>query len=224
MKRLVFLVFALFVAACGGNGGGTNNSIAVTPTDMGCLNGSTTCNTAAYGTYGNGWTTYNLPYGNVAYNYSTYFNQYGLCGCPVGYTPAYNGTMGLGCVSSQYLQPYFNTAIYMNFGGSAYGYGYGGAYGASINLPQVSNIPGAANQGTCARNVTQSCLINQAGSCGVGATCQQVIAGSGLGVCVNPAQVAQPYQPVYPGGYQTSYPVNYYNPGVGVYGNVYWHW
>ncbi|QDK38938.1 hypothetical protein [Bdellovibrio sp. NC01] len=186
MKRLVFFIFALFVAACGSNGGGGGNTtVAVTPTDMRCINGSATCNTTAYGNYA-GWTTYSMPYGNTVYNYTNYFNQYGFCGCPSGYSPSYNGTMGLGCISNQFLQPVYNYAVFMVFGAGSYTSWGGG--GATINIPQVSNIPGSPNTGTCARNVTQSCLLDQANSCGVGATCRQVIGGSNLGVCTNPYQ------------------------------------
>lgn len=198
MKRLVFIIFGLFVAACGGNGGGSNGGtlVAVTPTSLGCINGSVTCNTAAYGTY-SGWTTYSLPYGSTNYNYSNYFNQYGFCGCPSGYSPAYNGSMGLGCISNQILQPVYSSTVFMAFGGGTVT-GWGGG-GATINIPQVSNIPGSPNQGTCARQLTQSCLLDQGNSCGVGATCRQVISGSNLGVCTNPYQ--QTYQNNNPGVY-----------------------
>ncbi|MDG0815576.1 hypothetical protein [Bdellovibrio svalbardensis] len=198
MKRLVFIIFALFVAACADKGGGGgSNTIAVTPTDMGCINGSTVCNTGAYANY-NGWTTYSLPYGSTQYNYSNYFNQYGFCGCPQGYSPAYNGSMGLGCISNQYLQPVYNYTVFMIFGSSFTGWGGGGSVN---NQPQVSNIPGSPNQGTCNRNLTQSCLLDQANSCSTGATCRQVISGSNLGVCVNPNQIPSYPSYGYGGGY-----------------------
>ena len=180
MKRLVYAFFALFVVACGGGGGGSNSTtVAVTPYN--CMAGTTVCNSSAYGGY-SGWTTYSLPYG-TNYNYSNYFASYGFCGCPAGYFPSYNNSMGLGCVSNQYLQPLLNSAVYMNYNGSSWSNAWGSP--GQINIPQVSNIPGSY-QGACQRNITQSCLLDQTNSCSAGATCQQVLAGSDLGVCVNP--------------------------------------
>ena len=218
MKRLVFIVFALFVAACGNNGGGGGNgatTVAVTPTNLNCLNGSTICNNSAYGSY-TGWVPYSMPYGNTAYNYINYFNQFGFCGCPTGYSPAYNGSMGLGCIASQYLQPIYNWTVFMSFGGGDI-YGWGGG-GATINIPQVSNVPGSAYQGNCSRQVSQSCLLNQVNNCGAGATCRQVISGSNLGVCINPYQNSN---------YNNGNYYNYGNPGYGYgysgYGYVYYY-
>lgn len=207
MKRFVFIIFALFVAACGDKGGGGgSNTIAVTPTDLRCINGSATCNTGAYGNY-NGWTTYSYPYGNTQYNYSTYFNQYGFCGCPSGYSPAYNGSMGLGCISNQFLQPVYNFTVFMAFGGGGF-YGWGGG-GAINNQPQVSNIPGSPNQGACNRNLTQSCLLDQANSCSSGAICRQVVSGSNLGVCINNSN--QNFNQGYGNNYGSGYTNGWYS-------------
>lgn len=201
MKRLVFAIFALFVAACGSNGGSGNTVVAVTPSDLRCINGSTTCNNGAYANYA-GWTTYSMPYGNSNYNLTGYFNQYGFCGCPTGYTAAYNGSMGLGCVNTQIFNQFYGSAVFMAFGGGGVT-GWGGG-GAVINIPQVSNIPNSAYQGNCSRQVAQSCLLDQGNSCGAGATCRQVLSGSNLGVCVNPYQTYPAYGS-YPGngGYNT---------------------
>lgn len=225
MKRLVFIIFALFVAACGdkggGGGGGGSKTVAVTPADMRCINGSTVCNTGAYANY-TGWTTYSLPYGATQYNYSSYFNQNGFCGCPAGYAPAYNGSMGLGCISNQFLQPVSSYTVFMAFGGGGFtGWGDGGAVN---NQPQYSNIPGSPNQGLCSHSLTQSCLLDQANSCGVGSTCSQVISGSNLGVCINPYQNQNSYQNTNYNNYNTGYvPYGYntgYNGGYNNYGNA----
>lgn len=200
LTKLVYVLFALSVAACGSNNSsnGTQlNQTATTPLDMRCLNGTTNCATSTYSNYG-GWTTYSLPYNTPGYNYINYFTANGFCGCPGGYSPAYNSSMGLGCISSMALQPIYNYAVYMGFG---YNGGFttwmGGA--ATINIPQVSNIPGSAYQGACVHQITQSCLINQVNACGIGATCHQVITGSNLGVCINPNQQMAP--PVYNNGF-----------------------
>ncbi|MGZ3773488.1 MAG: hypothetical protein ACXVCY_10795 [Pseudobdellovibrionaceae bacterium] len=179
MKRLMFFILALFVTACQGTNGG-NNNIAVTPLNLNCINGNAYCNNSYYSQYGNGWAPYPGLY-NYPYNYTSYFNQNGFCNCPAGYLPTYNGNYGLGCVNSQLLQPYTGLYTYWQFGLSS-------TYSApqtTINYPQFSNVPGGYSSGLqCAGTLTQSCILSQVNSCGAGATCRQVIAGSDLGVCV----------------------------------------
>ncbi|MEN0057842.1 MAG: hypothetical protein AAGB31_03330, partial [Bdellovibrio sp.] len=121
---------------------------------------------------------------NYAYDYTSYFNQYGFCNCPGGYSPVYNGQYGLGCVSAQLLMPYAGMYTYWSWGWSSWGTGYP-APQTTINLPQYSNIPSVGGvNGQCSRNITQSCILSQANSCGAGAVCRQVMGGSNLGVCV----------------------------------------
>jgi hypothetical protein len=223
LTKFTYLIFTLTLAACGssndGGGGGTNNGgnggnnanpIAVTPMDPRCINGTATCPSSTYNNYG-GWTTYALPNNTPGNNYMNYFGQNGFCGCPGGYSPSYNGNMGLGCLSSMALQPYYNSAVLMNMGTN----GTWGGGSATINIPQVSNIPGSAYQGACTSQITQSCLINQPTSCGPGATCRQVITGSGLGVCTNQNQMNQGNinGGGYNNGYNTGYNTGYNNPG-----------
>lgn len=182
MKRLVFFIFALFLTACQGNDGGSgpvmaNTTQVSTPLGMTCINGGTYCNNSAYYQY-HGFIPYPGLY-NYAYNYTNYFNQYGFCNCPSGYQPIYNGTMGLGCVNTQLLQPY--EGYYFTW---QWGWGYTSAAPQTvINYPQYSNIPGGTN-GQCSRTLTQSCLLDQGNTCDTGATCRQVLYGSNLGVCV----------------------------------------
>lgn len=178
MKRLFILAISLYLAACGGSSGGSSNTTtATTPLDSRCITNSTLCNNQVYGQY-SGWMPYSYPYGNTSYNYQTYFNTYGVCGCPTGYMPAYNANMGIGCFRTRQvgidgLTMAFNFSINNGYG----------APQRPINMPQYSNINVGA--GNCSRNVATSCLITQINSCGVGATCQQVGYGSDLGVCVN---------------------------------------
>lgn len=190
-RKLLELIFALSLVACapgGGSSGGSATSVApqtaTTPLSLNCINGTTLCSGNTYANYG-GWTTYALPYNNTPYNYIPYFNQYGFCGCPSGYSPAYNATLGLGCVNTMYLQSIYGNAVFMGFGAS--GFLSWGAGSATTSIPQVSNIPGAPNQGTCTRQITQSCILNQFNTCGVGAFCSQILTGSNLGVCINPS-------------------------------------
>lgn len=178
MKRLMFFILALFVTACQGDNGG--NNMAVTPLTLNCINGLSYCNNNLYSQY-HGWTPYPGLY-NYPYNYTNYFNRYGFCNCPGGYSPTYNGSYGLGCVNTQFLQPYSGYYYYWQFGlGGSYSYS---APQTTINYPQYSNIPGASNSGQCSGSLTQSCLLDQVNSCGAGATCRQVVSGSNLGVCV----------------------------------------
>lgn len=181
MKRLILFIFPLFVMACQGNNGGNNNNVAVTPLNLNCINGVSYCNNNMYSQQ-YGWVPYPGLY-NYPYNYTNYFNQYGFCNCPGGYLPTYNGSFGLGCVNAQLLQPYAGFYGYWQFGlGTAYP--TYSAPQATINFPQFSNIPGASSSGTCSGSLTQSCILNQLNSCGVGLICRQVISGSNLGVCV----------------------------------------
>ncbi len=216
MKTWVFLILALFVAACqnnDGGGGGTTTTTVTTPLTN-CIDGTSYCNNSAYA-QNQGWMAYPGMYG-YAYNYMNYFTQNGFCNCPAGYNPTYNSSYGLGCVQTRLLQPYSGYYMYWQLGAGAtwssgwgyanagygynsgYGYGYnngyydGGYYSAPTypnNYPQYSNIPngsyGGNNGGSCSRNLTQSCLINQANTCSNGATCRQVVSGSNLGVCAN---------------------------------------
>lgn len=181
MKRLVFLVFALFLAACQGNdngNGGVTTTQVSTPLNTNCLNGTAYCNNTIYSQY-QGWMAY-PGLANSAYDYTAYFNQYGFCNCPGGYMPTYNGTYGLGCVNAQLLQPYSGYFLYWQWG-----YSSSPAPQTTINFPQFSNIPGGSNSSQCSRTLTQSCLLDQGNTCGTGATCRQVLQGSNLGVCMS---------------------------------------
>lgn len=196
--RRTLLKFAIFLSAltsvatlftaCGSNGGNNstpNGPAAVAPLDTRCMNGTANCWNTGYSNY-SGWTNYQYPYGTYnGYNYLNYFSTNGFCGCPAGYSPAYNNSMGLGCVSNQSLLPIYNYAIYFNF---RMGYSGWVQNGASINIPQVSNISNTTYQGQCLNQISQSCFVNQPNSCMAGATCRQVNTSSNLGICINPYQ------------------------------------
>lgn len=180
MKKLVFFIITVFMISCqqsNDNGGGSTP--VKTPLSMSCINGAAYCNNSAYA-YHPGWMPYPGMY-NYAYDYTSYFNQNGFCHCPRGYMPVYNGTYGLGCVNTQILEPYAGLYFYWSWG--SWGYTTA-APQTTINYPQYSNIPEASNSASsCSRSLTQSCLLDQANTCGTGATCRQVISGSNLGVC-----------------------------------------
>jgi hypothetical protein len=105
-------------------------------------------------TWTSGWG-YANPNGYNGYNAApTYPNNYPQ------YSNVPNGWSGYG-----------NT----NYG---YNYGYNGGYNNGYNNNYYGN-----GGGSCSRNLTQSCLINQGNTCSTGAQCRQVVAGSNIGVC-----------------------------------------
>lgn len=188
MKKLVYMFLTVFaLAACqpDNNGGNTvtANNVATTPLQLNCLNGSTYCNNTMYNQYP-GFVAYPGWY-NYAYNYNNTFVTTGFCGCPTGYLPTYNTTYGLGCVQSQLLYPYWNDFFMWTYWGTGWGYYAFSAPQPGINQPHFSNIPtNTSGLNSCTQTLTQNCDLNVANSCGAGATCRQVIAGSSLGVCV----------------------------------------
>lgn len=184
MKRLLFIIFAVMsMAACQPDNNNGGNQIATTPLDMNCINGTTYCNNSVYQNYAGFMPYPNMYAYGYNYNYANMFMQQGLCNCPLGWSPVYNGTMGLGCVQSYYIQPWVNSYFSWNFGMSQTGWGWS-APQATINWNQQSNIPNAGNSlGSCARTVTHSCVIGQANNCASGQVCRQILNGSSLGIC-----------------------------------------
>ncbi len=193
MKKLVvgFLaMISLALTACpGGNSGNNNNGnvIAETPIDPRCLNGTTYCPQYNYNQYRQyGWMAY--PH----YYYNGYAATGAFCSCPSGYTPTYHSSWGLGCVSNSYASSLFNYAVYWNtyayFGNYAYGTVSSPVYSNnSSNIPQVSNISNA-NYGTSCNygnNLSQTCFVNQANSCGINARCAPTASGSPIGLCIS---------------------------------------
>jgi hypothetical protein len=208
MKKLLFVLVTLVLAACGDSGGG-GGTTAQTPLELQCINGQANCNNSGYNQYP-GWSSY--PYQNGGYNYVNYFSQNGFCNCPAGTMPAYNGTMGLGCVRNTYVNAYAGAYFYWNFGGYGGSYGGGAGYGYNngwntgysypgVNYPsnyqQYSNVNaynngwnnnnnwnnGGYGNSSCTQNLAQSCYVNIGNSCGNGLFCRQTVAGSNLGIC-----------------------------------------
>jgi hypothetical protein len=80
----------------------------------------TNCNTAGYDQYGNTqvqFTPYQGSYSN------------GFCGCPAGYRPIMNPTMGLACAPFNFFHA--NQYGYGNASGNTYGYGSQYSYGSN---------------------------------------------------------------------------------------------
>ncbi|MFS4458256.1 hypothetical protein [Bdellovibrio sp. HCB2-146] len=192
MKKLFCVMLTtLALVACGDDGGGGGQT-AVSPLELQCINGQANCPNNGYNQYP-GWSAYPYAYNN-GYNYVNYFAQNGFCNCPYGSIPAYNGTMGLGCVRNTYIQPYVGAYFYWNFGniyagawGGAGGYPYYNTYtypgyNYPNNYPQFSNVN--AYQGpSCTQNLAQSCYLNVPNSCGGGLVCRPTAANSNLGIC-----------------------------------------
>lgn len=178
MKRwlVTFLVMPLILVACADKKNG--NDVATVPPPTTCMNGSTYCNSNMYG-YNNGYAAY--PYNPYYYNMNTIWAQGGyygnFCNCPPGHRPVYNGQYGLGCVAIAQFQPVAYGAVY---------WGWGANNSQWVNMPQISNSQGyPTNRNSCFQNVAQSCFVDQANSCGTGATCQTTGGGSRLGICVS---------------------------------------
>lgn len=183
MKNLLVLLSTLIVAvACQQGDGSGSNNVLVSPmsNSLACINGAAYCDNSAYaGTYG--WMPYPGMY-NYAFNYMAQFSQQGFCACPVGYLPTYNGSLGLGCISSQLLDMY--GGYYISWQITTWSYG-APAPQTQTNFPQFSNIPNAVNSvSSCMSTLTQACLLNQPYNCDIGATCRQTVPGSVLGICV----------------------------------------
>ncbi len=195
MKKWVLLLSVLCLTACGNKGGDDNNNnnstppnTATTPLDSSCLQGGAYCDNTVYNQ--NGWVAYPNS------NYQNYQGYYNFCACPAGYMPAYNGSIGLGCVRTRYVpQTYFQWQFewqsgnggrrYHSVSGSVnYGYAYGNGNGA--NHGQQSNTRPQSSQGSnCFQNVAQSCFVGQTNNnCYNGGICQATGAGN-LGVCTS---------------------------------------
>jgi hypothetical protein len=214
MKRLFVTLMTLLVVACGDSGGGGGGgTVATTPVqgDARCITSSTLCNNGVYGSY-NGWQPYSFPYGGTNYNYQTYFQSYGVCGCPLGFAPAYNSVMGMGCYR---MQTGFNWNVIYSFTYNTSNYG---APQSGYNFQQVSGVRNG-NGANCTGQVATSCLIDQVNSCGTGSTCQS-IGTSNLGICVNgyANNYNTGYNPGYGYGYNTGYGYSGYPYGGYPYG------
>lgn len=182
-------LMSLALTACPGSNSGNNsnnvvaNNQATTPLDPKCLNGSTYCPQYYYNNYNYyGWMAY-----PVYYYGNTISNGY-FCDCPTGYSPVYNPSWGFGCVSSNYLNPFMNfTVVYNTW--SYYGYSFSYGYTApvysnnGVNISQFSNMQGGNYARTCTQTLPQSCVVNQANSCGGANRCVPTVSGSPIGIC-----------------------------------------
>lgn len=185
MKKLFLALMALAIVSCDSNKSNDGGGNATVPGLYGgCMNGAVNCNSAQYNNYP-GF----VPYGVNPYNYGGYNNYYnsnysyfnspytGMCNCPSGYVPTYNGYYGLGCVQNSYL-PSTSWGIYASWG-------WGATNGQWTNIPQVSNTVGMSSSGACYNGVLQSCFVDVANSCSSGYRCQATTSNSRMGLCVS---------------------------------------
>lgn len=182
MKKWILAFSILFLAACGDKGqdnkGADNNtanvSNASTPLDSNCLQNNAYCDNTIYNQQQN-W----MAYPNS--NYQSYQGNYTFCACPSGYMPAYNGTIGLGCVrKTRAPQTYYQWQFKWRSNQSGFRYDYN--YSSSRRRSTRSHTQQNRN---CYANIAQSCFIGQANGCQSGGQCQSTGTGS-LGVCVTP--------------------------------------
>lgn len=198
MKKWILLLSVLCITACGNKGGDNNNSgpapttppnTATTPLDSSCLQGGAYCDNTVYNQ--SGWRAYPDS------NYQNYQGYYNFCACPAGYIPAYNGSIGLGCVRTRYVpRTYFQWQFEWQSRGSGrryhstrstinsnYSYAYSNGNGA--DLGQQSNTrPPSFKSRNCFQNVAQSCFVDQPNNCYTGGICQATGAGN-LGICTS---------------------------------------
>lgn len=178
------------LTACPGQKGGDNPSTVTaqgtTPLNPRCLDGSTYCPQYNYNSYQQyGWMAYPNYYYGTASNGS-------FCNCPAGYSPSYNPSWGLGCLSNAYGSSLTNYLVYWNTN-SYFGYTYSYAHATpvysnnSVNIGQVSNMQGGnyTAQCTSTNNLSQACFINQANSCPSNSRCAPTASGSPIGVCIS---------------------------------------
>jgi hypothetical protein len=200
-QTLLTVVVAFSLAACNKSDDKKNNDVVAQPPpptmDNSCIAGQVNCNQQLY----NNYYQYGFrPYGVNPYNYNNGYNGYwnnsrnpyayyyqntygygynnlGFCNCPTGYRPVYNGGMGLGCVSLNYIQPFASGAFYYGLQVQSNNYHW-------VNISQISNTSGYPARNSCYDNVAQSCFVDQANSCGSSAyICRPTAGGSRLGIC-----------------------------------------
>lgn len=194
IKLFLTFITTMFLVACGSDDSSNNNSakVATTPLHLSCINGQAHCDNSQYYQH-QGFMPYPGMY-NYAYDYSAVFINRGLCGCPVNFAPTYNDSYGLGCVRSSQIQVYSATVSNWSY---AYGFGYGFYVGMTStsyytpapqmqsNYVQQSNIVGnGLHQASCQAQITQSCFMDQANSCGERSQCRPVFNQGRLGICV----------------------------------------
>lgn len=208
MKKLVFVIFGLFVAACGGgSGGGSGGSNQqIISAETACFNGSAVCDNTVYNRYGEyGWSAYPAGF-KRGHDYTAYFKKNGFCGCPAGTRPASNASLGLGCVDTE-VATHLNQSFTWSMGYISY---------ADLNpADSEDSVLGTAEDGvadsrrdrereerdrhqvrlgrtgggeaegtpTCYKDLVESCLIAH-NSCANGAACEATSAGSPIGLCV----------------------------------------
>ena len=195
----LLLMALLGLSACqkkdDNNGGAQADVYAQTPCSATNL---TNCNNGAYNQYGNNQVQFLTYQGN--------YNN-GFCGCPAGYRPIMNPTMGLSCAPANF----FGSANYnYNNGNNRYGYasrysygsnsgyvrwGYSystinnyGNYGHSQHQGGITQQPGQNSQWSSIPQVTYSAALSGTNSncyTQAAATCDLRAANScgGNGVC-----------------------------------------
>lgn len=193
MKTLMIIYFALVLitlTSCQKSGKEAtvagNNSCVTDPASCG---GNGVVNGSAYqNNNNNGFNPYPNNYGtspgfgtnpNYGPGYNNQFNYYNnnayLCNCPNGTIPTYNGSAGLGCVSSGRMSASagLSAFFYLSWGQNQWN-----------TLPQLYRYNYGGGNTSCYNGVVQSCNASQP-TCPAGYFCNAQVSGVGsLGLCV----------------------------------------
>lgn len=178
MRTLLFIYFALVImtlTACQPSGKEAivagNNACITDPVSCGsngAVNGSAYQNNQGYSPYGYGT--------NYGYGYTQPFNYYNnnayLCNCPNGTIPTYNGSAGLGCVSTASMSAGLSAFFYLSWGNNQWN-----------TLPQLYRYNYGGGPTSCYNGAVQSCSMAQP-NCPPGYLCRTSGTGSSLGLCV----------------------------------------
>jgi hypothetical protein len=166
MKPMLIIYLVLFILLASSCQKPTQ--AGVTNVNSNCITNPSSCNSSLYqqsSNYSN--------YGNTANPFNYFNNSAYLCNCPAGMIPTYNSSAGLGCVSS-----YNSFSMYGEF----YAYLYLGWNNGWYQMAGLNTLN--SSYSSCYSGAVQSCVVNQSGSCPLGAYCLPNSSGSRLGLCV----------------------------------------
>ncbi|MGZ3690373.1 MAG: hypothetical protein ACXVAX_02645 [Pseudobdellovibrio sp.] len=168
MKLAVFISLALLFVGLSSCQNKSNSS------SSDCTNNPSMCANSSLYQQNTGYTGYG--YGNNSNPFNYYGNTAYLCNCPYGTMPTYNGSAGLGCVSTNYYNQ---------------GFGFYGYIHLGWNNNQWSNMSGLNSfyppnnpYSSCYNGAVQSCVMGQANTCPAGTFCLDNSGQSSLGLCV----------------------------------------
>jgi len=204
-QLLITATAVVSIVACNPNkdsngGGGSDTTVATTPTQSCNIYGNTSCNPGQFQQFGTQFIAYN----------GTYNGGY-FCGCPAGYRPIMTNEWGLNCAPDLYFPGSSNSYYGFHYSQVSATIQYSIQNGQWTSIQQDLYRPVGQQHSGCHQYAAAACDIrlNQSNGtnphCGIsGGTCQQTSGGSSLGVCSRPT-------------YGNGYGYGYGNNGYGGY-------